>query len=496
MRFYTWGDRECCLPPFATRATLRDHLPALRKGATLIVEEVVGPHSGRPEDADPLHRHALRLVADAELATDPVSGAAITHIVWSESDAIPFPLCLSARTTQGYIEDITVARGNIVLADFGHERRGETVPAVPADDRFRPELADGPLTQAPQVRTEPVDGITGEVIPAADAMTWSPADVLPDVALVDERGRRWMPQRDLLGSGPLAREFVVETEDDGRASIRFGDDHHGMRPDPRAAFTAIYRVGNGTAANVGADALSHVFTDIVEVVGVRNPLPARGGVDPEPLEDVRLRAPQAFRELGRAVTEADYAEISRRHPAVQRAAANFRWTGSWQTLFVAADPLEPFRQSPERVGRALVNDLEPFRMAGHDVAVESPRYVPLEIEMFVCVHPAHFQHDVRRALLDVFTRARSRDGRPGLFHPDAWTFGQPVHLSPLYAAAAAVRGVESVRIDVFQRYHDPSRSGLTSGTLPMDALEIPRLDNDLAHPERGEFRLTLGGGRR
>ena len=45
---------------------------------------------------------------------------------------------------------------------------------------------------------------------------------------------------------------------------------------------------------------------------VRNPLPAQGGVEPETIEDVRQRAPAAFRTQERAVTEADYAEVTQR----------------------------------------------------------------------------------------------------------------------------------------------------------------------------------------
>ena len=68
-----------------------------------------------------------------------------------------------------------------------------------------------------------------------------------------------------------------------------------------------------------------------------NPLPAVGGQDPESLEDVRQRAPVAYRVQERAVTPADYAEVTERYPEVQRAAATFRWTGSWHTVFLTVD---------------------------------------------------------------------------------------------------------------------------------------------------------------
>ena len=65
---------------------------------------------------------------------------------------------------------------------------------------------------------------------------------------------------------------------------------------------------------------------------MRNPLPAQGGIEPESIEEVRQKAPSAFRTQERAVTPEDYAEVAQRCGLdVQRAAATFRWTGSWRT---------------------------------------------------------------------------------------------------------------------------------------------------------------------
>ena len=55
------------------------------------------------------------------------------------------------------------------------------------------------------------------------------------------------------------------------------------------------------------------------------------------------------------------------------------------------------------------------------------------------------------------------DGRRGVFHPDNFTFGQPVYLSAVYAAAARVAGVDSVLITTFQRQGIDSDDALNSG---------------------------------
>src|SRR5206468_5562166 len=72
---------------------------------------------------------------------------------------------------------------------------------------------------------------------------------------------------------------------------------------------------------------------------IRNPLPATGGVDPETIEEVRQYAPVAFRARQlRAVTEKDYRDKAIEIDGVAGAVANFRWTGSWYTVFVGIDP--------------------------------------------------------------------------------------------------------------------------------------------------------------
>ena len=116
-------------------------------------------------------------------------------------------------------------------------------------------------------------------------------------------------------------DFLAEVDNDGTAYLRFGDNDHGRRPDPGATFTATYRVGNGVAGNVGADSLKHIVIDDTRITSVRNPIAAQGGVAPESIEDVRQRAPYAFRTQERAVTANDYALMAQRDPEVQRAAA-------------------------------------------------------------------------------------------------------------------------------------------------------------------------------
>jgi hypothetical protein len=304
----------------------------------------------------------------------------------------------------------------------------------------------------------------------------------------------WTPQLDLLGSDGDAPEFVVEAEHDGAATLRFGDGVHGRRPDTGTVFEATYRVGNGVAGNVGIGAIAHIAKIGGGVTRVENPLAAVGGVDPEAADAIRRDAPEAYLYQQRAVTEDDYAEVSERNPTVQRAKATFRWTGSWHTVFVTADAVggravdAPFETDLRR-------HLEPFRMAGYDLEVDAPRFVPLEVALHLCVEPDYFRAHVKAAVLDVLSSRVRPDGTLGFFHPDQFSFGQAVYLSAIVAAAQAVSGVESVVPNTFQRQHEDASSALDTGVLTMNRLEIARLDNNPTFPDRGLLVVTAGGGK-
>jgi hypothetical protein len=115
--------------------------------------------------------------------------------------------------------------------------------------------------------------------------------------------------------------------------------------------------------------------------------------------------------------------------------------------------------------------------------------------MRVCVEPDYFRSDVKAALLQTFSSRRLPDGRRGVFHPDNFTFGQAVYLSPLYAAAEAIDGIASAQITTFQRQGQASHEALDRGKLELGRLEIARLENNPDFPERGVFRVSLEGGK-
>jgi Baseplate J-like protein len=530
LSFYTWGDDGCCLPRGTTKATLRRHLGALKVGDILVFEEVVSPTTFLAEDADRSHRWAVRLTA-VTLSVDPsgqlfneppVDGPVdITEIAWDPADALPFPLCASVAARPGI--EVSVAFGNIVLADHGVSLAGEDLGEVPKSDlklaatapsgscekpppvevppRYRPALKQAPLTfgfDLAVLLAVPI-GPNTAWWPASSLLAIDPRQAAPRIlSLTGTLGsviEPWKPQRDLLASAGDATDFTVEVADDGRARLRFGDDARGKRPDVGTKFVARYRVGNGTFGNVGAEAIAHIVSTTSGTFSVvRNPTPAAGGVEPENIEAVQRDAPQAFRTQERAVTPSDYAAAAERRADVQRAAATFRWTGSWYTVFV----------TPDRFGGGAIDagfaarlrrHLERFRMAGYDLEVNSPRYVPLDVILEICVLPEYFRAEVVQAVGWVLSSGVLPDGRLGFFHPDNFSFGEPVYLSRIIAAAQAVEGVDAVRPERFERLVSPIPTSLDDGVIPIGGLEIAQLANNPNFRERGRLTLRAGGGK-
>lgn len=698
IHFYTWGDCQCCLAKGATSATIVDQwvdpppppssptnaaptpsgvpspsasaanvpstpasaahvAPAttsdtsgngssepkralnLKPGDSLIFEEVIGPKTGNPADADPTHRQVVRLTR-VTAAVDPLyprtegsSGQPILEIEWAPEDALTFTLCISVQAPPpscDCLEDVTIVRGNVILVDNGGNT-GETIGVVPTHSTtqrcateckpaettitpglFRPALSEQPLTfsqplpacgsasaliaqdprqalpnvtlssippapdcptvtaPAPPCQVPPLftfddlDNPTGlakqlkshadsstaflyaqlsdptkQALAASDGSSPLPAALRADlVADLNALLETWSPHRDLLESGPNDRSFVAEMDDDGDGHIRFGDGSLGQMPDAGTAFRANYRTGNGPAGNVGAETIRYIVLRQQTLSGInllpRNPLPASGGTDPEPVSEVKMFAPYAFRDvLERSITADDYATLAADNTrrleersqligaltaggttsqtadicyapfeGLQGARAALRWTGSWYTALVALDPLGMEQAAPALL-QEVTAYLEPYRRIGHDLVVLQAEYVPLDLAITVCVLPNYLRAHVESALLDVFSSRVLQNGSKGFFHPDNLTFGEGVFISQIVAAAQAVPGVQNVQVTRLERWElvEPAPNEANPDALPANSVltlgpvQIARLDNDPNFPENGRLSLDIRGGR-
>jgi hypothetical protein len=507
--FYTWSDEECCLPKGATRCLLAGRAGRrlhLRKGDVLIFEEQLGRDAAEPADADRQHRHAVRLTvvdpAEGEPdRIDPVTGQAYVEVRWGAQDALPFPLCLSKRIDGTLHPQMSVARGNVALVDHGRTLSEETLGPPQLGERYRPLLQSSMLSRVTAQGHVSRPGtekllLADREAPAVAAFAWELTHVRPAIELRNATDdSRWTPRADLIESARFDTHFVAETEEDGRSYLRFGDDVNGRAPREGDVFEAVYRVGNGAAGNIGAEAIQHVVgPSAAGIVLVRNPLPASGGREPHPLDQAKLYAPQAFRRQERAVTLEDYARVAERHPEVQRAVATRRWTGSWHTIFLTIDRRGSATLDADLEARLRLF-LERYRLAGHDLEIDGPSFVALDLAFDVCATPGYFPAHVEQRLLRLFSRDALPDGTLGFFHPDRFTFAGSVYLSDIVAHAMRVPGVDFIIPTRFQRWGRVAAGELEAGAIRLGPLEIARLDNDASAPENGRISFAVHSAR-
>jgi predicted phage baseplate assembly protein len=301
---------------------------------------------------------------------------------------------------------------------------------------------------------------------------------------------------------------VVEPDDD-RVRLRFGDGALGRPPAPGLGFKASYRLGNGSRGNVGAEAVSHLVAPSgakasdVPVTSVRNPLPAQGGLDPEPLDLAKLAAPEAYRTPLRAVTAADWVDLAERHPAVRSAACEVTSTGGQTVFTVAVQPKNEISLDIDFLFLVAVQRwLVQFRLAGSSLALELPDPVSVEIALVAWIRAGASANGVRAALARAFSDSTGGvGGAPGFFAPGRFTLGEPVYLSRVVTTALSVPGVAWLdtdpRSDPRVRFArrgegvDATIRNVSQGKIPIGAFEVAQAESRAASPDAGQVYFYI-----
>jgi hypothetical protein len=229
-----------------------------------------------------------------------------------------------------------------------------------------------------------------------------------------------------------------------------------------------------------------------------------GGRDLESREHARRFGPATFLKPLVAVTAADYEAIAQAftdasgQQPIQRANADFRWTGSWLTVTLAVDPRAAEGLTPDLRG-ALLAFLDTRRLAGYDLEVKPALYVSVDLIIEFCLVDGFRAGDVQQALTQALSNADLPGGRKGFFHPDNFSFGDNLYVSQLYAAIMAVPGVDSAQIvrlaKLWSDHADQETvTNLQQGYLAVGPDQIVRLDNDRNLPQNGTLTIRPKGG--
>ncbi len=416
-----------------------------------------------------------------ELAVPPAFAAGVTT------------LTLVAPLSRDYSRLGDPARGIAAARAYGN-----AVRATHGASHEQSKTALGTPNQTLELELAPISQIAPNADPFEDVE--QALDVFVDSI-------EWSEVEDFIDSEPADRHYRVSRNNEGYATLHFGDGINGAAPPMQSKIVAKYRVGVGNSGQVAPGALQTFDSAFVfplpsqKILRVRNPLAASDAREPETLSNAKLMAPYSLRTINRAVTPQDYevciaegVRVNGKHHVPLQSKARVEKTGSWNTVFVSVDMPDrrPLRDTPG-LRAALEALLDGKKMAGIDVRVEDARYLPLHIALKVEVSFGHFARDVRtmveRALIGPLTT-----GLP-FFAPGRFGFGQPVYLSDMYAVVAAIEGVESVAVTRFKRLGDRYPDSEADGMIPVGALEVVRCDNDASTTEHGVLYVRTVGGK-
>ncbi len=505
MGLYTWSDSMPALEAGATTADLK--LTAAGQAATvtvtnlinngtikqLLIQEWLNPSTGRAAGRNPQKRQLLTLIPNATSQQDPLTGDDwFVRVSWRERDKLKFNYCFTVQCPTGKVEDVSLFHGNLVPVFHGRARQATFkepgAVLAPANEFHFERDAWGAICYLP---AEPL--AYEETQPGGEQPTKSTLQVTVQTSAGSDP---WLEVISLIHSTDSDGHFMVETDEKARCLIRFGNGVNGKELPENAQVQCKYQVGFGLDGNVGADTLTNfdpTLSPLLTGATCWNPFDLTNGRAPEPPELIIRRVPEAYRYRQlRAITLQDYVNRAHELPAVPRAAAAYAWTGSWRTVRIAIDPAGP-AVFDDSLREQLEAHLNTVRLIGEDLELRPPIFVPVEIHVSLCVAPDYWPQDVRFLIEQEFSDGFTAEGEPAFFHPDRWTFGQPLYVSQIEGALQRIQGVEHVISVVMKRWNDPTAANLN--IVEVRPNEIIQVLNDPDHMEDGFIDVALEGGR-
>lgn len=509
MGLYTWGGAVPALKAGSVTADLKiagggetdtkDVKTLIRNGSVtrLLIQEALNPATGKAGGTDTGKRQLLTLLPGddgAEALEDPVvPGQWYLRVKWRETDKLLHNYCFTVDCPGGTVEDISFFNGNLVRVYHGEPKRITFI-----DPSETPGTGEYVYQRTRKWGTLcPLPGMDLAYLNTPPGGETAPKSTLRIEVEVNGAADPWDEVISLVSSGSEGERgdhFAVETDEEGKSFIRFGNGLTGKELPDNARVHCTYQEGRGPGGNIGAGTLKYydkaVFPDIT---GTWNPFDVVDGRAPEPVEEIIRRVPEAFRARQlRAVTLKDYEDRAEELEEVSRAAARYVWTGSWRTVQITVDPVGTTELSPE-LSEKLARHLDAVRLIGEDIEIRPPRWVPLKIEVSLCVQPQYWPEDIKAVLDLEFSDGYLPDGGTGFFHPDNWTFGQSLHFSRIIARVQQVQGVDHVISVFMKRFNEPGT--LSREIVDVRPNEILLVKNNPDFMEEGSITFFVEGGR-
>ncbi|MFQ5647409.1 MAG: baseplate J/gp47 family protein, partial [bacterium] len=279
-------------------------------------------------------------------------------------------------------------------------------------------------------------------------------------------GEQWT-EVDTLGlSEPDAKEYYIQRDADEKITVFFGDNSQGLVPGNGAVISATYRVGGGSAGNVGPgtitilnSALTHQGSPLSATV--TNASSASGGTDRETADHAKTHAPLELRSLDRCVTGDDYETIAEGYAGVERAKVFALEPKNYRAIDVHIVPGGGGDPSQSLID-GLTAYLDARRMILDIMTVKAPDYISIEMELTVYVLDTYVQATVQTAVNDALTAFF-------VYTSTFIDFAKSIYLSDLYRELDKIEGVDHVDIDKLYRVpkvkYEDWKGGATFGSI-------------------------------
>ncbi|MDP5220847.1 putative baseplate assembly protein [Ruegeria sp. 2205SS24-7] len=259
----------------------------------------------------------------------------------------------------------------------------------------------------------------------------------------------WQEVPSLYKAEPDARAYTAFQTEDATTWTQFGDGIEGARlPSGSTNVRARFRKGLGVGGNVDAGKITTLLSRPLGVAEAVNPSPATGGEDAEPLANARENAPLTTLTLDRAVSIADYENLTRAFAGIDKAHAIWIPHGRARGVFLTiagvdgAEVPETSKtyNSLNRALRDYGDPLVPIRIVNY---VDMPFRLRASVKVLTDFETDPVLADVEVALRAAFAFAARR-------------FGQMVSIDEVAAVAQSVAGVEAVHITHLYRDGTPA----------------------------------------
>lgn len=255
----------------------------------------------------------------------------------------------------------------------------------------------------------------------------------------------------------------------------------GSIPKPSQTMFIKYRVGGGTASNIGVNTLTNLgLVDVIvngsdrninrivrDSISINNPIPALGGKESPSVEEIRNLVRYNFSAQDRCVTIKDYQSRVPLMPG--KFGVPFR-TGVWEernkinvSILALDSDSKLTTQSTSALKQNIGEYLADYRMINDYITIKNGRVINLGIEVDLFIEKSIPKGDV---ISNVITTIKE------YLDINNWDMGDNIYLSQLIENVNSVGGVLNVTdLRVFNKVNE-------NGTYSLNEIAQPYVDAD------------------